>query len=221
MHPLDDDPHETTERDPGPDRAALRPLRLFQTVTAVTGALSAAGVGGVLALQSRPGYARAVLEARSWGASEVTDADVAAFLTPAGAWPVAAAAVVALTLVLLAGITRRIRAVRPVGSVLVVLGMLTAAFWMVDGGRMVQDGGGGPVVLGAVVGMLVSSAVWLRVAHRREGHPSTTTAARLLEVRRRAAVVVRGIRTGGPGWPASPRRSPWSPGCRGGTRRCS
>ena len=66
MHPLDDDPHETTERDPGPDRAALRPLRLFQTVTAVTGALSAAGVGGVLALQSTPGYARAVLEARSW-----------------------------------------------------------------------------------------------------------------------------------------------------------
>ena len=80
MHPLDDDPHETTERDPGPDRAALRPLRLFQTVTAVTGALSAAGVGGVLALQSTPGYARAVLEARSWGASEVTDADVALLL---------------------------------------------------------------------------------------------------------------------------------------------
>ena len=76
MHPLHDDPHETTERDPGPDRAALRPLRLFQTVTAVTGALSAAGVGGVLALQSTPGYARAVLEARSWGASEVTDADL-------------------------------------------------------------------------------------------------------------------------------------------------
>ena len=89
MHPLDDDPHETT--DPAPDLASLRPLRLFQTVTAVTGALSAAGVGGVLALQSTPGYARAVLEARSWGASEVTDADVAAFLTPAGAWPVAAA----------------------------------------------------------------------------------------------------------------------------------
>ncbi len=166
MHPLDDDPHAATDRDPAPDRAALRPLRLFQTVTAVTGALSAAGVGGVLALQSTPGYARAVLEARSWGASEVTDADVAAFLTPAG--PVAAAAVVALTLVLLAGITRRIRAVRPVGSVFVVLGMLTAAFWMVDGGRMVQAGGGGPAVLGAVVGMLVSSAVWLRVAHRRE-----------------------------------------------------
>lgn len=141
MHPLDDDPHETT--DPAPDLASLRPLRLFQTVTAVTGALSAAGVGGVLALQSTPGYARAVLEARSWGASEVTDADVAAFLTPAGAWPVAAAAVVVLTLVLLAGITRRIRAVRPVGSVLVVLGMLTAAFWMVDGGRMVQAGEGG------------------------------------------------------------------------------
>ncbi|MEV0572571.1 hypothetical protein [Micrococcus luteus] len=168
MHPLDDDPHAATDRDPAPDRAALRPLRLFQTVTAVTGALSAAGVGGVLALQSTPGYARAVLEARSWGASEVTDADVAAFLTPAGAWPVAAVAVVALTLVLLAGITRRIRAVRPVGSVFVVLGMLTAAFWMVDGGRMVQAGGGGPAVLGAVVGMLVSSAVWLRVAHRRE-----------------------------------------------------
>ena len=168
MHPLDDDPHAATDRDPAPDRAALRPLRLFQTVTAVTGALSAAGVGGVLALQVTPGYARAVLEARSWGASEVTDADVAAFLTPAGAGPVAAAAVVVLTLVLLAGITRRIRAVRPVGSVLVVLGMLTAAFWMVDGGRMVQAGGGGPVVLGAVVGMLVSSAVWLRVAHRRE-----------------------------------------------------
>ena len=73
MHPLDDDPHETT--DPAPDLASLRPLRLFQTVTAVTGALSAAGVGGVLALQSTPGYARAVLEARSWGASEVTDAD--------------------------------------------------------------------------------------------------------------------------------------------------
>ncbi|MBY0178985.1 hypothetical protein [Micrococcus luteus] len=166
MHPLDDDPHETT--DPAPDLASLRPLRLFQTVTAVTGALSAAGVAGVLALQSTPGYARAVLEARSWGASEVTDADVAAFVTPAGAWPVAAAAVVLLAVVLLAGITRRIRAVRPVGSVLVVLGMLTAAFWMVDGGRMVQAGGGGPVVLGAVVGMLVSSAMWLRVAHRRE-----------------------------------------------------
>ena len=60
MHPLDDDPHETT--DPAPDLASLRPLRLFQTVTAVTGALSAAGVGGVLALQSTPGYARAVLE---------------------------------------------------------------------------------------------------------------------------------------------------------------
>ena len=36
MHPLDDDPHAATDRDPAPDRAALRPLRLFQTVTAVT-----------------------------------------------------------------------------------------------------------------------------------------------------------------------------------------
>ncbi|MFP3340655.1 hypothetical protein R0J91_21945, partial [Micrococcus sp. SIMBA_131] len=77
----------------------------------------------------------------------VTDADVAAFLTPAGAWPVATAAVVVRTLGLLAGITRRIRAGRPVGSVLVVRGVLTAAVWMVDGGRRVQAGGGRPVVL--------------------------------------------------------------------------
>lgn len=167
MHPLDDELHDAADRAAVHDRVVRRPLRRLLAVTALTGALSAAAAAGVLALQSRPAYARAVLEARSWGATEVTDADVAAFLTAPAGVVTAVVGVLVATALLVLGIARRVRAVRPVGSVLAVLALLTATFWMVDGGRMVQAGGAGPIVLGAVVGMAVSSAAWLLIAQLR------------------------------------------------------
>jgi len=149
------------------ERLVRRPLRRFQALTLVTGAVSAAATAGVLALQSVPGYARSVLESRAWGAAEVSEADVAAFLTPPGALPAAVAGVLAVTALLWLGTARRVRTTRWVGTALVGLGLLSAAFWMVDGGRMVAAGGGGPVVLALVVAMLVLSAVWLLLAHLR------------------------------------------------------
>ena len=149
------------------DRVVRRPLRRLLTLTAVTGALSALGTAGILALQGAPGYARAVLEARSWGRAAVTDADVASFLTPPWGVPAAVLGVLAVAALLMLGVARRVRAVRPVGTVAVGLGLLSAAFWMVDGGRMVAVGGAGPLVLAAVVAMFLACAVWLLTAHLR------------------------------------------------------
>ena len=64
------------ERPVGLDEPAVRgPVRRLQVTTLGTGAVSALAAAGVLALQSDPGYVRAVLQARSWGAVEVTDTD--------------------------------------------------------------------------------------------------------------------------------------------------
>lgn len=149
------------------ERAVRRPLRRLLVLTAATGVAGALATAGVLALQGRPAYARSVLEARSWGQGVVTDADVAAFLTPPWGVPTAVAGVLAVTALLLLGITRRVRASRPVGTMVLVLGLLSAAFWMVDGGRMVRAGGAGPWVLAAVVATVVLCAAWLLVAHLR------------------------------------------------------
>lgn len=164
MHTPDDD---AAAREAVHERAVRRPLRRLLTLTAVTGVLSALATAGVLALQGGPDYARTVLEARSWGQVAVTDADVAAFLTPGWGEPAAVAGVLAATALLALGIARRVRAARLAGTVAVGLGLLTAAFWMVDGGRMVRAGGAGPLVLAAVVAMFVVCAVWLLVAHLR------------------------------------------------------
>lgn len=149
------------------ERVVRRPLRRFQAITLVTGAVSAAATAGVLALQALPGYARSVLESRAWGAAEVTEADVAAFLTPPGALPAGVALVLAVTALLWLGAARGVRATRWIGTLFVGLGLLSAAFWMVDGGRMVAAGGAGPVVLALVVLMLVLCAVWLFLTHLR------------------------------------------------------
>ena len=164
MHTPDDD---AAAREAVHDRAVRRPLRRLLTLTAATGVLSALATAGVLTLQGLPGYVRTVLEARSWGQVEVTDADVAVFLTPSWGVPAAVAGVLAATALLVLGVARRVRATRPLGTVAVGLGLLTAAFWMVDGGRMVRAGGAGPLVLAAVVAMFVACAGWLLVAHLR------------------------------------------------------
>ena len=155
------------ERPVGLDEPAVRgPVRRLQVTTLGTGAVSALAAAGVLALQSDPGYVRAVLQARSWGAVEVTDTDVAAFLTPAGGVPAAVAGILALTALLVWGMQRLWRPSRWVGTAAAGVGMLSAAFWNVDGGRMVAAGAGGVLTLLAVFAMLVLCAVWLLVAHR-------------------------------------------------------
>ncbi|MCK6094686.1 hypothetical protein KZX06_04265 [Micrococcus sp. EYE_162] len=173
-HPSDSSP---AGADPAPetsldaaavhDRVVRRPIRRLQFLTLVTGVLSAAATAGVLALQSVSGYARAVLEARAWGAVAVTDADVASFLTPPGLLPAAVVGILAATALLMWGAARLIGATRWVGTVLVGIGLLTAAFWMVDGGRMVAAGGAGPLVLASVVAMLIACAAWLFITHLR------------------------------------------------------
>ncbi|CAM3831625.1 hypothetical protein E4A47_06875 [Micrococcus flavus] len=157
------------DRPAGLAETAVRgPVRRLQATTLGTGVLSALASAGVLTLQADRGYARAVLEARSWGAVEVTDADVAAFLTPDGGAPLTAAVILALTGLLVWGIQRLWRPTRWAGTVAAVVGMLSGAFWSVDGGRMVAAGPAGVLVLLAACAMVVFCAVWLLVAHRRD-----------------------------------------------------
>ncbi len=156
------------ERPVGLAEPAVRgPVRRLQATTLGAGAVSALAAAGVLTLQSDPGYARAVLQARSWGADEVTDADVAAFLTPAGAVPGTVAGIFVVTALLVWGVQRLWRPARWAGTAAAIAGMLSGAFWSVDGGRMVAAGPAGILTLLASFTMLVFCAVWLFVAHRR------------------------------------------------------
>lgn len=149
------------------ERIVRRPARRLLVTTLVTGVISAVASAGVLALQSGPAYVRAVLESRTLGAAEVTEAQVAGFLTPAWGVPAAVAGILALTLLGAWAIARLARPVRWLGTAVVGVGLLTAVFWMVDGGRMVAAGGAGPLVLAAVVAMAVSCAAWLLLTHLR------------------------------------------------------
>lgn len=165
--PLDDVDPARPARSLPLDRAVRVPLRRYQVMTAAAGLVSAAAVGGVLALQRDPAYVRSVLETRMWGVSEVSEADVAGMLTPPWGVPLAVLGVLAFTAFLWWGAARLLRPTRWIGTVAVLMALLTALSWSVDAPRMVDRGGAGAAVLLAVFAMAVFTAVWLLVAHRR------------------------------------------------------
>ena len=143
-----------------------RGLRRLSSVTLAAGLASAGASVGIVLLNRDPGYVRALLASRDWGTAEPTAADVAAAQSSVPDAVLAGVALLAVTALLLWLVRRPWRPVRWVGSVLAVLGVLTAAFWAVDGGTMViTAGGAGGIVLVLVAAMLVACALWLLVAH--------------------------------------------------------
>lgn len=158
-HPM---PQDAAARHPFVDRG----LRRLSSVTVAAGVASAAASVGTVLLNRDPGYVRALLTSRDWGTAEPTAADVAAAQSTVLDAVLVGAVLLAITALLLWLVNRPWRPVRWVGSVLTVLGVLTAAFWAVDGGTMVLTAGAaGGVVLALVGAMLVACALWLLVAH--------------------------------------------------------
>ncbi|MCG7421882.1 hypothetical protein MHY29_03350 [Micrococcus sp. ACRRV] len=163
-----DDVAPASARPSGLDDPAVRgPIRRYQAMTAGTGLVSAAAVAGVLGLQSDPGYAREVLQSRTWGQYEVSAQQVQDFLTPPGGAVLGAVGVL-LTAALLVWAAQRLwGATRWLGTALAGVGLLSAVFWAVDGGRMAARGASGMAVLVAVGAMAVFCAVWLVTAHSK------------------------------------------------------
>lgn len=159
-------PRDTASRSLS-DPAIRVPIRRFQVTTLATGLVTALASAGVLTLQGDRDYARAVLESREWSEAGITDAQVDSFLTPSWGVPGAVLGVLAVTALLCWGAQRLVRPTRWLGTVAVVLALLTAVFWAVDGGRMVATGAGGAATLVAVGAMAVFCAVWLLIAHQR------------------------------------------------------
>lgn len=155
-------PHDAAARHPFVERG----LRRLSSVTVAAGLTTAAASVGTILLSRDPGYVRALLSSRAWGTAEPTAAEVAEAQTTAADALLAGGVVLLLTAVLAWLVLRPWRPVRWLGSVLAVLGALTAAFWAVDGGTMVLTAGAaGAVVLVLVVAMLVACGLWLLVAH--------------------------------------------------------
>ena len=137
-------------------------------ITVVTGLFSTLAITGMTVLHQDQDLVRGILEARSWGVDEVTDREVAAMTTESGDVVLAALGSIALTAAIWFGVHRLWRLARWAAVVIVVLCLLTAAFWSVDGGQLMRHGGGlGVAVLAAVCAMGTSCAVWLLVAFNR------------------------------------------------------
>jgi hypothetical protein len=153
------------------DAAARHPfvergLRRLAVVTLAAGAAATAASVATGLLSRDAGYVRALLSSRSWGTAEPTAADLAAAQTTTGGVLLVGAGLLALTLLCAWLAHRPWRPVRWAGTVLAVLGLLTAAFWAVDGGTMVLTAGAaGAVALVLVVLMGVACAAWLLIAH--------------------------------------------------------
>lgn len=154
--------HDAAARHPFVERG----LRRLSSVTVAAGLTTAAASVGTVLLSRDPGYVRALLSSRAWGTGEPTAADVAAAQSTVLDAVLVGAVLLAVTALTVWLVQRPWRPVRWLGSVLAVLGALTAAFWAVDGGTMVLTvGAAGAVVLVLVVAMLVACGLWLLVAH--------------------------------------------------------
>lgn len=161
-HTAPDATHDAAVRHPFVDRG----LRRLSSVTVAAGVTSTAASVATVLLSRDPGYVRALLSSRDWGTAAPTDAEVAAAQTGTLDAVLVGAILLAITAVLLWLVNRPWPPVRWIGTACAVMGVLTAAFWAVDGGTMVLTAGtAGGVVLALVGAMLIACALWLLVAH--------------------------------------------------------